>query len=268
MPGVEIEFVQLLQDMLGDLEGNPEPIEVKVFGDDLPTLLARSPRPLEEKLRKVDGLVDLVGPRLGNPELQVQIDPTRAARAGFTPEQITDAVVRPGCSATSRRRCGAAIGSSICACGIPTRTGSIPPGSTNFPLTTAAGIVVPLQATADVRSLEGSAQLYREDLKQMVPITGRLEGRDIGSVMQDVKTVLDAGAVAGRLHVSDRRAVRNAAGIRSASLLVVAGGGAAAGVRPAGRAVPPLHGGTRDHVGGAAVAGRRVRAAAGSPARR
>ena len=33
-PLVEIEFVQLLQDMLGDLEGNPEPIEVKIFGDD------------------------------------------------------------------------------------------------------------------------------------------------------------------------------------------------------------------------------------------
>ncbi|HEX6973741.1 MAG TPA: efflux RND transporter permease subunit, partial [Vicinamibacterales bacterium] len=33
-PGMEIEFVQLLQDMLGDLEGNPTPIEVKVFGDD------------------------------------------------------------------------------------------------------------------------------------------------------------------------------------------------------------------------------------------
>jgi multidrug efflux pump subunit AcrB len=33
-PLVEVEFVQLLQDMLGDLEGNPEPIEVKIFGDD------------------------------------------------------------------------------------------------------------------------------------------------------------------------------------------------------------------------------------------
>src|SRR4029453_5449298 len=32
VPLVDIEFVQLLQDMLGDLEGNPEPIEVKIFG--------------------------------------------------------------------------------------------------------------------------------------------------------------------------------------------------------------------------------------------
>ena len=88
VPGVEIEFVQLLQDMLGDLEGNPEPVEVKVFGDDLPTLL-RISQGLTDKLRKIDGLVDIVGPRLGNPELLVKIDTTRAAKAGFTPEQIT-----------------------------------------------------------------------------------------------------------------------------------------------------------------------------------
>ena len=37
---------------------------------------------------------------------------------------------------------------------------------------------------------EGAAQLYREDLKQMVPITGRLEGRDMGGVVADVKSVL------------------------------------------------------------------------------
>ena len=30
----EIELIQVLQDMLGDLEGNPEPIEIKIFGDD------------------------------------------------------------------------------------------------------------------------------------------------------------------------------------------------------------------------------------------
>ena len=44
MPGMTIEFVQLLQDMLGDLEGNPEPVEVKIFGDDLGQLgRARGP---------------------------------------------------------------------------------------------------------------------------------------------------------------------------------------------------------------------------------
>jgi multidrug efflux pump subunit AcrB len=60
VPLVDIEFVQLLQDMLGDLEGNPEPIEVKIFGSD-PAVLAELADPVEEMLNKVRGVVDVVG---------------------------------------------------------------------------------------------------------------------------------------------------------------------------------------------------------------
>jgi multidrug efflux pump subunit AcrB len=45
-PLVDIEFVQLLQDILGDLEGSAEPIEVKIFGDD-PARLAALAGPVE-----------------------------------------------------------------------------------------------------------------------------------------------------------------------------------------------------------------------------
>src|ERR671922_69568 len=53
VPLVDIEFVQLLQDMLGDLEGNPEPIQVKIFGSD-PVRLAELAEPVEEMLNKVN----------------------------------------------------------------------------------------------------------------------------------------------------------------------------------------------------------------------
>ena len=83
LPGVEIEFVQLLQDMLSDLEGVAQPVEVKIYGDDIGTLSTLAER-VEEKLGKIEGLVDLVGPRRGNPEFAIHIDPTRAAKNGFT----------------------------------------------------------------------------------------------------------------------------------------------------------------------------------------
>src|SRR4051812_16266450 len=151
VPGVEIEFVQLLQDMLGDLEGNPEPIEVKVFGDDLPTLL-RIADGITAKLRTVDGLVDIVGPRGGNPELQLRIDPTRAARAGFTPEQITAQLSAGmlGAVATQVRRNDRLIDLRI---RYPDKYRFDPAWVQNFPLTTQTGTVVPLQATADVASI-------------------------------------------------------------------------------------------------------------------
>ena len=36
-PGLRIEFVQVLADMLGDLQGSPEPVEVKLFGPEVST---------------------------------------------------------------------------------------------------------------------------------------------------------------------------------------------------------------------------------------
>src|SRR5260370_5055646 len=35
VPGISVEFVQSLQDMIGDLEGTPEPVEIKIFGDNM-----------------------------------------------------------------------------------------------------------------------------------------------------------------------------------------------------------------------------------------
>ena len=88
LAGMTIEFVLLLQDMLGDLEGNPEPIEVKIFGDDVPTLTKISEQ-VAERMKKIAGVVDIVIPQRGNPELDVHVDPTRAAKAGFTVEQVS-----------------------------------------------------------------------------------------------------------------------------------------------------------------------------------
>ena len=71
-PGLDIEFVQLLKDMLGDLEAIP-PIEVKVFGDDA-NVLAEIGEQMEDILGKVEGVVDVVGVQNGNPEMAWQVD--------------------------------------------------------------------------------------------------------------------------------------------------------------------------------------------------
>jgi len=188
LPGVEIEFVKLLQDMLGDLEGVPQPIEVKVYGDDIDTLSTIAER-LEEKMAKIDGLVDLIGPRKGNPELALHIDPTRAAKAGFTVEEVATQLSSGllGNVATEVRRADRLIDLRV---RYPDTYRFNVDWIREFPLVTQAGAVVPLSATAEVEQVEGAAQLYREDLKQMVPITGRLQGRDMGSVVADVRRLL------------------------------------------------------------------------------
>ncbi|HXM71008.1 MAG TPA: efflux RND transporter permease subunit, partial [Thermoanaerobaculia bacterium] len=73
LPGVDIEFTQILGDMLGDLEGSAAPIEIKVFGDD-PEVLGRIAEQVEPLLSQVRGVVDVVGVERGNPEVTWQID--------------------------------------------------------------------------------------------------------------------------------------------------------------------------------------------------
>src|SRR5262249_2985108 len=86
--GVDVEFIQILQDMLGDLEGAPEPVEIKIFGNDSEQL-NKIADDLAPKLQKVQGLVDYKGPQRGNPELVIQVDPAQAAHVGLTVEQVS-----------------------------------------------------------------------------------------------------------------------------------------------------------------------------------
>jgi CzcA family heavy metal efflux pump len=190
MPGMTIEFVQLLQDMLGDLEGAPEPVEVKIFGDDLAEL-ARLARRTAERLEQIPGLVDLVVPQRGNPELDVRIDPTRAARVGFTAEAVARQLSAGllGQLATSFRRGDRLIDVRV---RFPDARRFDLDWIREFPLTTAEGGIVPLSTTATIETALGETQLFREDLRQMIPVTARLEGRGLGGGVRDVQAALRA----------------------------------------------------------------------------
>ena len=73
IPGVRVEFVQLLQDMIGDMEGSPEPVEVKIFGSDTQVLT---------------NLADEIGPKIQQIQGITAVVPDRAA--------AIEAVVVPG----------------------------------------------------------------------------------------------------------------------------------------------------------------------------
>ena len=87
-PLLEIEFIELLQDMIGDLEGAPTPIELKVFGDDTEALADISER-AETLLKGVDGVVDVVGVQRGGPETTWTVDKVTAGRLGLSVAQVS-----------------------------------------------------------------------------------------------------------------------------------------------------------------------------------
>ncbi len=226
MPGMTIEFAQLLQDMLGDLEGNPEPIEVKIFGDDLPTL-AKLADTVADRMKKIDGVVDIVAPQRGNPELNVEVDPTRAAKAGFTVDQVSSQLATGllGKVATESRRGDRLVDVRV---RFPDAFRFDYDWVREFPLTNSAGTIVPLSATADVAQAEGQQELHREDLKQMVPVTARLEGRGMGSAVKDITAMMATLALPlgytwqlGGLYESQQESFRSLVLVLAVAILLV-----------------------------------------------
>jgi CzcA family heavy metal efflux pump len=188
--GVDTEFIQLLQDMLGDLEGSPEPVEIKIFGSNADEL-NRIADDLAPKIQKIAGIVDFKGPRRGNPELVINVDPALAAHVGLTVDQVSLQVQTGllGSSSTELRQSDRLV---------PIRVRYSDEfrfqeqNIRQFPILTPAKQVVPLESLATIGKDRGQNELLRENQRMMVTLTARLENRDLGSAIADVRKVLSA----------------------------------------------------------------------------
>ena len=91
-PALDIEFTQVLQDMIGDLSNSPEPIQIKLFSSDAALLNQLGPR-VEDAIKKIPGVVDTqngVDNTISGPATSFQVDPDLAGRLGFTPSEVAD----------------------------------------------------------------------------------------------------------------------------------------------------------------------------------
>ncbi|WP_163867160.1 efflux RND transporter permease subunit [Myxococcus eversor] len=189
LPGVRLEFIELLQDVLSDLEGSPDPVEVKLLGQDVQVLRDFAPR-VAERLQDIPGLVDLFDGVAGcTPEAHLDVDLVRAGRLGFTPRdvatqvrtallgEVVGAIPRAGRQMDVRVRFRDAdrLDSQVLQ---------------HLRLRTASGQVVPLMQVVRLRQECQPAELVSDDLRPLVAVTGRLEARDLGSVTADVQAKL------------------------------------------------------------------------------
>jgi CzcA family heavy metal efflux pump len=188
VPGIQVEFSQILQDMIGDLEGTPEPIEVKLFGSDQQEL-ERLASGLQARLRQIPGLVDLQGVVRGNPEILFEVDPAAAGRIGLSVDQVA-AQVRAGlfgAQAGELRQADRTIGIRV---RFPDWFRMNEDHIRQFPILGADRRIVPLSAVARIERQEGESTLSRENARLMVAVTARLENRDLGSAVRDVQRVM------------------------------------------------------------------------------
>ncbi len=188
-PAVRVEFVQILQDMIGDLTGEPEPVQVKLFSQKPAELGSWAPK-VADAIRKIDGVVDVldgIENTISGPAVTFQVDPAVAARAGFTPEEIgTDAaaivegepaatpVVSNDRLYTVRVRFPADKRASLEAIGDTLLAGT-------------SGHTATLGALANITEQPPQTEIRRENLLRDVTITGRTEGIDLGSAINAVQ---------------------------------------------------------------------------------
>ena len=192
VPRLEIEFIQILSDVINDLAGSARPIEIKMFGPDLARLEGYA-ESLEPKLTEVSGLVDLFnGVSEPTAELAMRVNAAEANRVGLTPEQVSNSAMGAllGSPAGEVRLEDRAIGVRVRA---PDSVRYNPNRLRALPIVSLqTGATVPLGTLADFQPTETRAQLLREDQQQMIAVTADVSGRSLGSVVNDVKQVLAA----------------------------------------------------------------------------
>ncbi len=190
-PALQVDFGQVIGDMLGDLMASTQPIEIKIFGDNKEKLqeLAKKAASLVEKVK---GTADVFnGITIAGPSIDVTPDFKTLSQYQLTPadlqyqlqtqlegniigsvqekEQLTDIrMVYPNSSTTSLEL-------------VRKQNVFLPSGKLKA-----------LSSLATIDISEGDAEVQRENLQSMVAVTARLEDRDLGSVMQDIQKTIKA----------------------------------------------------------------------------
>ena len=190
IPGIDVEFVQVLQDIIGDLEGTPEDVEVKIFGDNMPQLESLADE-MEPKIKAIPGIVDFKGIEKGNPEMIIQVDPVQAGRLGMTVDQVTEQMQSglKGLSTTEFRESDRTVPIRV---RFPDSFRYDASSVRQFPIVTPAKQIVPVSSLAQISELQGENLLQRENQRLMVVLTSRLDKRknNLGGAIQGVQRAL------------------------------------------------------------------------------
>ena len=193
-PELDVEFTQVLQDMIGDLSNAPEPVQIKLFNSN-PAVLESVATRVSNTIKKQAGVVDVLDGlenTISGPAVNFQVDPSIAQRLGFTVQEVTTVataivegvpatvpLISNGRPYTIRVRFPEANRSSIQA-------------MQDTVVNSATGHLATLRSLAVATPLPGQQEIRRENLQRDVVVTGRLEGSDLGSAIKRIQSAVNA----------------------------------------------------------------------------
>lgn len=215
VPGLEIETIQLMSDLIGDLTAVPQPIEVKFYSND-PTSMAAAADLGVAALEHLNGIVEVRKSDLvAGDAVVITLDRVRLALENMDP-----ALAATQLESLIGGRVAGSILSGERTIDIKVWTPALlrdrVSAVENLMLLARDGHILPLQRVATVAVVSGQAQISRENLQPMTAVTARLEGRDMGSAMRDVTSAMQAVALPagvryefGGLYAEQQRSFRD-----------------------------------------------------------
>lgn len=187
-PGLDTEFIQVLQDLIGDLAGSANPIEVKLFGEDKAQVEAVA-TDIADRLGKVKGLADVQSGIIeAGPELRLNLDPGLVGRAGMTTDSVAEQAQAAmlGTVATQVLVGDRQIPVRV---RLPERDRNSREAVESILIQTPVGRMH-LRDLGSVELVPGSSQSSRENQRRLLNVTASLDGIDLGTAVVAVRQAL------------------------------------------------------------------------------
>lgn len=191
IPGVFFEKNQPIQMRFNELmTGIRQDVAVKIFGENLDSLSVYA-----EKVGKVIQFVDgVTAPQIervgGLPQINVEYDRIRIANYGLNIEDVNTAV-----STAFAGKSAGQVFENERRFDLVVRLDSLHRTNiddvNNLMISTATGTQIPLSQVANISYKLGPAQISREEGKRRIVIGFNVSGRDVESVVKDIRTKLD-----------------------------------------------------------------------------
>jgi multidrug efflux pump subunit AcrB len=188
-PMLDIEFPQLLQDMIGDLSDSPEPIEIKLFSPDPDLLKTWGPK-VADKIKTIQGVADVkdgIENTISGPAIVMRVDPIVAARAGFTPREVeldASAILQGEPASTPAVVSDRAYTIRV---RMPESARANLDQIRNTLIVSSSGKTATLGSVAEFTDEAGQTEILRENLQRRIAVTGRFDGISLGKGMDLVQ---------------------------------------------------------------------------------
>ncbi len=186
LEGVKFEVVDIGQMFMG---GARNPVEIKIFGQEIP-LLKEIAETIVSRIKDVEGLRDLKHSLSeAKPEYHLRINRDEASRLGIKVSQVAQTIQTAALGRVATRYRSGNEEYDIRVRFKEEFRDNLE-DILRIPILTPTGQIIPVGQIARLEPGEGPIKITRENQAREVTVTANIAGRDLGSVIQDIKAQL------------------------------------------------------------------------------